>query len=234
MQPHPNNPVTTPPASAPPLSPIPSAPAPNLASNVVAASTAASDTVRREFIWKTHDYTNNYIRFADTKAALIIALTSGLLASLLGVKAHHYCSPSRLNLREPVWLDSWLGSFAFLAFTFLILGFCCAMLTIAPRLWNRLIRGLWNTLKHMFSKTARASTIQPGFVYWSSILAHSSPENYYNALSAQNEGELARHLAAHQYVLGGIVEEKFLYVDRSIRFALLGGIIAGLFILASS
>jgi hypothetical protein len=47
------------------------------------------DTAHGEFIWKVHPYTNDYIRFADTKAAAVIAWCVSLISLLFASKAHH-------------------------------------------------------------------------------------------------------------------------------------------------
>jgi len=42
-----------------------------------------------EFAWKVHAYTNDYIRFADAKAGVVITWCASLVALLFAAKAHH-------------------------------------------------------------------------------------------------------------------------------------------------
>ena len=47
--------------------------------SVTIAETAAN---RDAFIWKTHSYLNEQIRFVDTKSAYVAALATGLIGAL--------------------------------------------------------------------------------------------------------------------------------------------------------
>ena len=73
----------------------------------------------QDFLWKTHSYMNDYIRFADTKAAVVIALSTALLGGLIAAEAHHGCSLRLLNFVEPAWKESWLGIGASFSILFL-------------------------------------------------------------------------------------------------------------------
>ena len=42
----------------------------------------ADEQDQNEFFWKVHSYTNEYIRFADTKAELVIGWTLALVGAL--------------------------------------------------------------------------------------------------------------------------------------------------------
>jgi hypothetical protein len=43
-----------------------------------------------EFAWHVHTYTNEYVRFADTKAAAVLAISAGLIGGLFAAKAHRF------------------------------------------------------------------------------------------------------------------------------------------------
>ncbi|MCY2926387.1 MAG: hypothetical protein NT031_13295 [Planctomycetota bacterium] len=43
-----------------------------------------------EFAWNTHRYLNEYIRFADAKAGVVIAVCSALVASLYAGKVYSF------------------------------------------------------------------------------------------------------------------------------------------------
>ena len=195
-----------------------------------------SDTFRLEFLWKTHSYTNDYIRFADTKAAIIIALSSALLGSLLTIKAHYFLAPSRFNLIDPSWKGSWLGIGALVAFAFLAAAWVQAMLAIAPRLTTFAFPGFLAShvpfLANVLGK--KSPPLSPGLIYWGNILAHGTEDAFWAAISTPTQSQLAEALARHLFVLASISHRKFIAVDRSILFAAIGGIVACLFILFSN
>jgi hypothetical protein len=189
---------------------------------------------RLDFLWKTHSYISEYIRFADTKATVVIALSTGLLAALLATKAHHWCAPSTLSPINPVWKDTWLGAGACSAYTLLVLAFICAILALSPRLWSTQVAGLWETLKHLlFIKTSPAKH-ERGYVFWDQILVHGSAEQFWNDFLATPDSVLEEHLGKRLFILSAIAHDKYFYANRSIFFLFLGALIAGLFILGSS
>jgi hypothetical protein len=176
-----------------------------------------------DFLWKTHEYINNYIRFADAKAAVVVALASGLLGQLFTVKAHHAILHPGTSLFNPTNPEFWLGLGSLLAFSFLGLAVLFSVWGLAPHLWLRFLQK-WN---------AQPLSSSPGLVFWGDILAHGNAEAYWRNLSAQAPPDVAKQLAHHLYVLSGIAHDKFRYVDRSIRFGFLGGVVACLVILGS-
>src|SRR5262249_7698300 len=46
----------------------------------------SDEAAKREFLWHTHEYVNEYVRFADTKAALAGAIASTLVGALYTAK----------------------------------------------------------------------------------------------------------------------------------------------------
>ena len=135
----------------------------------------------QDFLWKTHSYMNDYIRFADTKAAIVIALSTALLGGLITAEAHHWCSPRLLNFVEPAWKESWLGIGALLSILFLVLAFSCAIFAMTPRLWSVQITGLWQSIKHMFAVPKPSADHSAGFIFCGEILKHGSAENYWES-----------------------------------------------------
>jgi hypothetical protein len=75
-----------------------------------------------------------YIRFADTKAAIILALSTALLGGMITAKVHHYCGPSRIDSSDPHFGATFQGLGALLTFAFLLVSFTAAILALAPRL----------------------------------------------------------------------------------------------------
>lgn len=76
-----------------------------------------------EFLWNTHSYVNEYIRFADTKAELVIGWTSALIGLLFATDFHHRLC--QLNVASCI---------ATFGLAVLVLAFVCAFRTVIPRL----------------------------------------------------------------------------------------------------
>jgi hypothetical protein len=142
---------------------------------------------------------NEYIRFADTKAGVVIVLASGLVAGLYAAKLHvpiMSASPFALG---------WLGVLSALGFLFLTSGILLAVWAIRPRLTNDQRRG---------------------FVFWESIRGFRSASEYWQALRAEGEERLGEHLAGHLYMLSSVCRRKYFWVALSIWVSL-GGAVAG-------
>lgn len=184
-----------------------------------------------DFLWKTHSYLNDYIRFADTKAALVIALSTALMGGMLSVEAHHWCSPRLLDIENPAWKQTWLGVGAVISLSSLTLAFLSSILTLNPRLWSTATSGLIATIKHNMSTAAPTLAHSPGFIYWGEILAHSSPDNYWASMSRQTKGDLEQYLGKRLFVLAGIADQKYLFVSRAFLFLLVGAVSGSLFII---
>ena len=157
-----------------------------------------------EFTWKTHDYVNAYIRFADTKAGVVIVFCSGLMAALYAAKVHI----AILNTAPGVWGSiQVIGCFAWVV---LVFAAVCAALVVLPRLTSQ----------------------QPqGFIFWQSILAFKSADGFCQAYGARREAQLAEHLARHLYDLASVADRKYFWVGLSVWSALGGSILAATAIL---
>ena len=89
------------------------------------------------FVWKVHDQTHDLIRFADTKASIVLALTSGILSILFGAKIHHHfiggdLPPGPLGIKEVLLAVASAASLLLLSVAIAI-----AVSAIAPRLGKR-------------------------------------------------------------------------------------------------
>src|SRR6516162_6744003 len=53
-----------------------------------------------EYLWKAHDYTNNDIRFADTKAVMAVGFCSALISGIFAAKLPRFilAGPSLTNV----------------------------------------------------------------------------------------------------------------------------------------
>ena len=193
------------------------------------AAPSPSGSFPLDFIWKVHDYTNNYIRFADTKAAVMIALATGLLAGLLKIGAHHYCSPYRFNLAAPAWVESWQGFGALVSIVALGLSVTAGVLAVTPRLWNSAPVAL---LRRMVG--GGPAELSAGVIYWRSILLHGTADQFWAVVAGQTQAQVTEALTRHLFVLADIAELKFFWVTVSTWAWFVGAVVACLFILASS
>jgi hypothetical protein len=153
-----------------------------------------------DFAWKTHEYINNYIRFADTKAAFVVAWTSGLLAVLYGANAHHIFVFGLDFSTAAVAPTLSLAAFLLLPAAFLI-----AVWSMIPRL---------------------PTTQRSGLVFWESILVHTNGELYARDLARRDEDSLSQHLCVQIHTVAGVAKTKYLYVSISMWLAFFGSICA--------
>jgi hypothetical protein len=156
-----------------------------------------------DFLWKVHSYTNDYIRFADTKAAVVIAWASALVSGLYGLKAHHFLAPAKFDTADPALWPTLQGGLAATAFLFLGLAFVMAMAVVMPRLWTK--------------KTT-------GFIFWEDILGHVSGTALLNDLERSQETK--KHLADHLFQIAQISRRKYRRLRWAIGFSLVGGVAA--------
>lgn len=154
--------------------------------------------VPTDFLWKVHNYTNEYIRFADTKAAFLI--TAG--SALVGVLVSSDVLDKSLKPAAHWGFSTWLGLLGLFS---LVVSILCAAWAIKPRLWGSAAVGL---------------------IFWESVRRHETNEAYYAALQRQS-GEYSKTVADHVYALGAVAKRKYLYVNLAIVFAIPGGLLAG-------
>lgn len=91
---------------------------------------------RESFLWHVHSYVNEYIRFADTKASLVIGWTSALIGVLTASNFH-----KRFEWSPP-------GIICVAGFLGLIAAFVCAFIAIWPRLRTSQSKGFifWKSI----------------------------------------------------------------------------------------
>ncbi len=159
-----------------------------------------------DFAWKTHEYINNYIRFADTKAALIIAWSSAILGTLYVGRLHEAVMQSHFTFKG----ISWATTLATLAFPLLGVSFLAAAWSIIPRLPTKQLSGL---------------------VFWESILVHASGDLYANELGRNDTNQLTRHLCLQIHTVAAVARKKYLCITLSMWIALSGTILGILSIL---
>ena len=148
-----------------------------------------------DFLWSTHRYLNDYIRFADTKAGFTIAISSSITTALF----HSKVQDSFLLVAPKQWgIVAFAAVFAFLA---LIVSISFGAWTIRPRLSTRQSKG---------------------FIYWGSIARYGAPEAFWDALKRRPEGEMAEYLAHHVFDLSEVCKMKYASVRSAMLWAAVG------------
>jgi hypothetical protein len=155
---------------------------------------------KESFLWDVHKYTNEYIRFADTKAAFI----AGVDAALVGTAVSSSLYDSCLRQTPCHWPAAvWLGNAGIIPLGISI-AFCVS--AIIPRLWHNVVHG---------------------FIYWDSVLAHGSPKQFIQAYDALLPESLTHELANHVYVLASIAKKKYGLVRKAVWSGVVGGVVTG-------
>lgn len=172
-----------------------------------------------EFAWKVHGYTNEYIRFADSKAGVALAVAAGLLASLFGAKAHTYLHYSRLWFvcGEFEWESTLVATLSLIAFAGLILAAGFLVWAIEPRVWAK-------TPKDGKAEKAATPTIiatSRGLIFWESVRACGTAGEYDAAVRETNVNAQLNQVTSHVFVLGDIAKRKY---DR-IKWAIWSGVV---------
>lgn len=166
------------------------------------ASVPAELKAQSEYLWNTHKYKNDYIRFADTKAAFTVAFCSALLAAMYKDGLHQVFLATAPKVWSPT---AWIAVGSFLS---LAIAIGCGVWTIRPRLSSRQPKGL---------------------IYWGGIAEHGSPEMFWNSLRTQSQDQLTEHLAHHVFRLSELAKQKYFWVSVSMTAGAAGG---GLAVLA--
>jgi hypothetical protein len=158
-----------------------------------------------DFLWEVHKYTNEYIRFADTKAAFVAGVSTALIGSLVESSLFD----SAFCVAPCHWSKlQWVG---ILAIVLLALSIGLNIAAIRPRLWN--------------NRTV-------GFIFWGSICGHETAHAFTHAVRGLTTDEMTKSLSEHLFILASIAKRKFEYVDRSIYAGVAGGVLASIVLFA--
>jgi len=159
---------------------------------------------RQDFVWHVHAYLNDQIKFADTKAAFVAALATGVTGALYGAHVHeHFTGPAGAG-------RLWPGGVAAAAFGLLIFSLVTCLASIVPR---------------------RRSFQPRGYIYWGAIAEHDSQETYYRQLQSETADALTEHLGHHAYTLATICKDKYRWLTWAIVSLVAGGVIGGALLL---
>jgi|GEM_PF-2484098 len=162
---------------------------------------------RVDFLWNVHSYTNEYIRFADTKAALTVAWATALLGVLYAERVHAVPNPE-----TGFWVTSLLAAAALCA------GFVLAVWSILPRL-------LCNPIARSSPKNTKPiATKSVGLIYWGDVLSLNDAVTYQLNVSKLDDENIVEQLSRHIFVLSGVAKSKYRLVNLSISVVAIGSL----------
>ena len=153
----------------------------------------------RDFLWKVHAYTNEYIRFSDTKSGVVVAFSLTVLGALGATK--HFNPLGSVSVGGWSTINWATGGAALL----LVTATLSAAWSMRPRLWNPQSKG---------------------FIFWESIKAHETAADFKSSLAQQSEADLNTHLAGHLHVLAAVASRKYFWSDVAMLLAAAGGFVA--------
>lgn len=196
----------------PPVQPFPTVPAAAEPMEVAAENTSATqvapaltapamdEAVKQEFLWHTHEYLGEYVRFGDTKAAFAGTIAAALLGAMYTAKAH----VPLVQMHYDQWsLSSWLAVVSALS---LFVSVALAIWTVLPRL---------------------RSTQSKGFIYWGSIAAHGKVDLLQTSFHSQSALTLNDHLLHHVFDISSrVCIPKYRFVSLCIWALMIGGFVA--------
>jgi len=171
-----------------------------------------------EFLWQVHAYVNEYVRFADAKAAVLIAWTSALAGVLMAADVHH--NVTRANIAGS-WASvsagaTFLAVATVIAFGGLGLAFAAAVACVRPRLPST---QQFKLLK-LVGMSRGADT--EGFIFWESVRAFEDGAAYGSRVATASRGELAEGIAGHIYDLSGVCRAKYRWLNVGLIVAIVG------------
>jgi len=180
-----------------------------------------------EYLWKAHDYTNNDIRFADTKAVMSIGFCSALISGIFAAKLQRFIltGPSLTNIGL---YETLMGTGTALSLLMLGGAILSSVWAFIPRLWDRRLPTWWQRVKHVFWRTPSTTT---GFMYWEHVRAHHSPHVFWQQVNQLSQEELAEKVAEHLFVLSCVCTDKYMSLTRSVMLAVPGGVLAAIVLL---
>lgn len=146
---------------------------------IVSTDAPQLDESHRSFAEFHQGYVSAYIQFADTKAAWVFAVASGLLAYVFGND----------ELRALMFLPAWNLPFILLIGTILLLALSAVLsfLVISPRL----------------------PTSGEGVVFFSAVARKSSADSYVREIASMNDPALTEARLKHSYDISRVCARKY-------------------------
>jgi Pycsar effector protein len=156
------------------------------------------EEAKQEFLWRTHQYLNEYLRFGDTKAAFTGTISTALLGALYSAKIH----VSLMQTDVHQWdVSAWL---AVVGAFFLTVSVGLAVSTVRPRL-----------------KTTQTK----GYIFWQTIRAHKTAGLFKIDFDAQTMEALNDCIAHHNFDLSVVGVEKYRSISLGISMMVIGAIL---------
>jgi len=157
---------------------------------------------QNSFVTYVHDYICDFIKFADQKAAFILAGASGFLALVYNQGGRAIWRVALGDWRTREWL-------AGMAIILMAVSAVFAILTVAPRLKGG----------------AR------GLIYWSAIAGFSSPQEYREALAKLDLRTTTDEISRHCYELSQITQSKYELLKWATLTGMAGLAVGGIYLL---
>lgn len=169
-----------------------------------------------EFLWNVHSYINEYIRFVDAKAGVVIVWTAGLLGVLVSAKKHEVVMNTNCQF------ITYEATGSAMAYLLLSVSFLCAVASISPRLT---LNGLKEAVGHYWGRICGKKIQLPtGYIFWREVLAHSSDDEFVKSVRKLSEEEHISSLARHIRAISAVADRKMFWVDWSLRLAVVGSL----------
>lgn len=154
-----------------------------------------------DFLWQVHEYTNEYIRFADTKAAFIAAASTALIGTCIS------SSILDSSLRKALSAWYWSQWYAIAGLLLLSIALVLSLLGIRPRLWNE---------------------TPVGFIFWESIFGHQSATNSSQTIHKTTAHERTNAIAEHLFILASVAKRKYACVNYAMWSGIAGGVLTAI------
>ncbi len=150
----------------------------------------------------THQYLRDYITHAEGKAGVVATASVGALAFLEAKGA--------LEFSVMRWghVGDWAGLLAAIAFA------AAGMLALAV-VWPRL--GVRKGSGSKDDQTTKRMAGDPGVIFWDEIRTDATPDAYATRVSKLSSEGAQRELTEHSWVLAGINQSKYRFVNYALR-----------------
>jgi hypothetical protein len=165
-----------------------------------------------EFAWNVHAYTNDYIRFADTKAAFYVAICGGLLACLYALKAHALLSLYTIDLKHfSLWI-TFVSSVSCLAHIGLLL--CClfSAWAVVPRLWKEFLTP-WQRAKKQVNEVLNDTPPKTGLIFFNEVTNYKEKEDYAKVVAEATLDVALEAVTSHVHALAGVCYAKYYWLN---------------------
>jgi hypothetical protein len=164
----------------------------------------SDDDKRLDFLWKVHEYTNEYIRFADPKARWVAAFAAALIGVLYAAKVQDAWTSA-------VFQNAGKGAIAkaivaAAAFALLGVSVILSAWSMIPRLWARYAAG--TVARVAVNQESKNKAVRQGFLFFEEVIKYADESAYFDAIQNAKPPEFNRVVAKHVYALAGVASHK--------------------------